>query len=162
MIEQAPRRRDDDLDPGSEGAFLRFDRYAAVDRRARDRGVIAEALNLVVDLRHELARGRQDECANRRVFAGCFPMCAQETIEDGQEVRCRFSRSGLGAADDISSGQRIGENRALDRCRPFETALLERVEQILIVDEARERDGTRIVGRRLTRGRSRGTNGARG
>ena len=66
VIEQAAGRGDDDVDAGFERAFLRLHRHAAVDGDARHRRVIREALNLVVDLRRELARGREDQRARRR------------------------------------------------------------------------------------------------
>ena len=71
VIDEPPRRGDDDVDAGFEGALLAAHLDAAVDRGAGDRRVIGEPVDLVFDLDGELAGRRQDEharlaCSARR------------------------------------------------------------------------------------------------
>ncbi len=67
--------------PARSDALLRVHRHAAVDGRARDRRVIREALDLVVDLRRELARRREDERARDvvRLARAAFAVLAKQT-----------------------------------------------------------------------------------
>ena len=145
VIEQASGRRDDDLDAGLQRTFLRLDRNAAVHRGARHRGVICEALYFVVNLRDELARGRQHERANRSGGCRGFTMRAHQPIEDRQEIRRRLAGAGLRAPDDVASSERIRQHRTLDRGRLLVPALFERVEQFLIGDEGGEGNRGGIV-----------------
>ena len=100
VIEQPARRGDDDVDAGLEGALLRLHRHAAVDGDARDGRVIREALDLVVDLRRELARRREDQRA-RRMLRGARrrPRDPRGAAARGSAARtrrscpCRFRRS---------------------------------------------------------------------
>ena len=65
VIEQAARRGDDDVDARAERVLLRAHADAAEDRRAGDRRVHGDFLELFDDLRRELARRRHDERARR-------------------------------------------------------------------------------------------------
>ena len=73
VIHQPAGRGDDDVDAGLEGALLRAHLDAAVDRRARERRVVREAVDFVLDLDGELARRREHQhaaLARRRVGFG--------------------------------------------------------------------------------------------
>ena len=63
VIHQPARRGDDDVDAGLERALLHAHLDAAVDRRARDGGVVGEAVDFVLDLHRELARRREHQHA---------------------------------------------------------------------------------------------------
>jgi hypothetical protein len=156
VIQQPPGRGDDDVDAGLQRAGLRLDRHAAVDGDARHRRVIGEALDLVVDLGRELARGREDQRARdaaRRAVA--FAVLAQQARQDRQQIRGGLAGAGLRAADYVAAVERVRQHRALNRRRLFEAALIERVEQVGVGDERAERHRGGIEGRRFARRRLR-------
>ena len=64
-VEQAARRRDEDLDAGAQRLDLRFHRDAAVDDRGAQRHRPAVGPDALVDLHRELAGGDEDEGADR-------------------------------------------------------------------------------------------------
>src|SRR5690242_20365143 len=63
VIEEATRRGDDDIYAGSQRVLLRPHADAAIDRRAGERGVDRELREMLLDLRRQLAGGREDERA---------------------------------------------------------------------------------------------------
>ena len=65
VVEQATRRRDDDLDAGAKGLGLRIHVDAAIDDGAAQRRTRDVALNVVGDLVGQLARRRQHQCTHR-------------------------------------------------------------------------------------------------
>ena len=65
VIDQPARRGDDDVDACPQGALLHAHVDAAVNCGARNRRVVREAVNLVLDLHGELARRREHEDAGR-------------------------------------------------------------------------------------------------
>ena len=69
---QPSRRRDDDVDAGTERALLHAHLDAAIHRGAGDGRVVGEAVNLVLDLHGELARRRENQHA-ARLAAGFGP-----------------------------------------------------------------------------------------
>ena len=64
-VEQAARRRDEDLDPAAEGLDLGIHRDAAVDDRRAERDRAAVGPDALVDLHRELARRDEDQDADR-------------------------------------------------------------------------------------------------
>jgi hypothetical protein len=64
-VEEASRRRDEDLDTPLELLDLRVDVDPAVDHERAQRHVLAVGLHAVVDLDRELARRREDQAAHR-------------------------------------------------------------------------------------------------
>ena len=65
VVEQAARRRDQDLDAAPQRRDLRIHRHAAEDLRAPQRDVLAVVADALLDLRRELARRREDQRAHR-------------------------------------------------------------------------------------------------
>ena len=61
MIEQAARRGDDDVDAAAKRVLLRPHADAAVDGRAGHRRVHGQVVQILEDLRGQLARRREDE-----------------------------------------------------------------------------------------------------
>ena len=70
MIEQPAGRRDDDVDAAPEGVLLRPHADAAEHGRAGHRRVHREGVEIVQDLRRELARRREHQRA-RGARAAC-------------------------------------------------------------------------------------------
>ena len=65
MVEQPARCGDDHVDAAPEGVLLRTHPHAPEHRRAGDRRVDRERVQVVEDLRREFTRRRQDERAGR-------------------------------------------------------------------------------------------------
>ena len=102
MIDQASGRGDDDLDAGLEG--LRSADRSRRRRRPRGRGSwcgCASAVRCVGDLRGEFARRREDQRVGLARAADAAMRLQQRQTEGGG-----FAGSGLGAGEDVASGQR--------------------------------------------------------
>ena len=124
MIEQPPRRADDDVDAAAEGMFLRSHADAAEDRRGRERRVHGEGGQVLGNLRRELARRRQHQRARRAARP------AHQLVQDRQEKRGGLAAAGHRAGEQIASLER-GRNRfGLDRCRTGEAEILESPEEV--------------------------------
>ena len=100
VIHQAAGSGDDDVDAGLQRALLRTHVDAAIDRDARDVGVIDESLDVVFDLHGQLARRREDEDARvaallRRGAARLRAAGSGSAAETRPSCRfrCRRSRS---------------------------------------------------------------------
>ena len=114
VVHQPPRRGDDDVDAGFEGAFLHAHLDAAVDRRACDRGVIGEPVNLVFDLHRELARRGEDQHAALPIRGDWLRgrvddrlrrtavVSGQHSLQDRHDERAGLARARFGARDDIA------------------------------------------------------------
>jgi hypothetical protein len=61
MIDEPSGRGNDDVDAGAQGALLDAHLDAAVHRSARNRRVVGQAVDFVLDLHGQLARRREDE-----------------------------------------------------------------------------------------------------
>ena len=106
-------------------------------------------LNLVVDLRRELACRREDQRALRvvRFLRASFTVFAYQPCEYGQHIRGGLARSRFRAANHVAAGKRVRQYRALHGRGLFEASLIERVEQRRFSDELLEFQGCRIEGR---------------
>ena len=113
VVQKPAWRRDDDIDPCTEGVLLRRHADAPVDRVAADAGALREAAESDLDLRRELPSRREDE--GPRATGGLL----QESVEDRQEEGRRLPRTGLGRPDHVASGQDRGDRFFLDRRRGF-------------------------------------------
>jgi hypothetical protein len=112
--------------------------------------VIREALDFVVDLRGELARGGEDQRARgvvRRARAG-LAILADQARQHRQHVGRGLAGAGFGAADHVAPGQRVGQHGALHRRGLDVAALLERVEERRLGDQRSKRQGGWFEGRR--------------
>ncbi len=78
MIDQPSGRRDDDVDAGAKRALLDAHVDAAVHRGARDRRVIGQPVNLVLDLHRQLARRREHQHAGFRRKGARAGACAAQ------------------------------------------------------------------------------------
>src|SRR5439155_14350658 len=88
VIEEPPRRRDDDLGAGAERALLRPHVDAADDRYRREPDVVAERERLLVDLQRQLTRRRENE----RVARAALP--AVQALQDRQQKRRGLAGAG--------------------------------------------------------------------
>ena len=99
--------------------LLRSHGHAAVDRGAGDRRVHGEVAQMLVDLRGELARRREDQRPRRPA------LLAEQSLEDRQEESRGLPAAGLRRREDVFSGHGRRDGIALDRRRPREAELLD-------------------------------------
>jgi len=124
MIEQAAGRGDQHVDAAAEGMFLRPHPDAAVHRRAGDRRVHRQVVQIFQDLRRQLARRRQHQGAGRSA------RLVDQPVQDRQEKRRRLAAAGHGAGQHVAAvpGRRDGVR--LNRRRADEAEILETLEKI--------------------------------
>ena len=97
VVEEAAGRRDDDVDAAPEGVLLGAHPDAAEDGRAGERRVERERLEMLVDLRRQLARGREDERARRAA------RLRHEAVKDREEERGGLAAARHRAGEDVAA-----------------------------------------------------------
>ena len=123
VIEQASRRRDDDVHAALEGVLLRPHPDAAEDRRAGDGGVDRQRVQILEDLRRQLTRRRQHERPRRP------PRLVDETVQNRQQKRRGLAAAGLRRGDDVLALHRRGNRLRLNGGGPYETEFLDALDQ---------------------------------
>src|SRR5581483_4247858 len=88
-----------------------------------ERRVHGEILQMLIDLRGELTRRRQDERTRR---AATLP---EDPLHDGKEERRRLAAARHRTGADVASGERRRDGLLLDRCRARESELADRAEE---------------------------------
>jgi hypothetical protein len=111
--------RDDDVGARGDGRLL-GDSHAAVDRRDAKRPGVHDRLQLLCDLRSELAGGRQHE----RRRAG--PVGVDHIGHRDPEGE-RLARAGRGLDENVATGEHVADHEALDGEGMREAATRERV-----------------------------------
>jgi hypothetical protein len=132
VVEQPPGRGGEDIDAAPEGVLLGLHPHAAVDRRAGDRRVDRQLLEVGVDLRGQLTRGRQDEGA--RAAARLL----HQALDDGQQERGGLAAPGHRAGEHVLAEQPRRNGLCLDGRGTGEAELANRAEQACIEAERRE------------------------
>ena len=119
-VEQAARRRDEDLDAAAQGLDLGVHRDPAVDHgRAQGDGP-AVGPDALVDLHRELA-GRDEDQDEDRVACGREARVrpAAQAVEDGQHEGGGLAGAGLSGREDVATGEDERNGRFLDGGRGF-------------------------------------------
>ena len=111
VVEQPPGRRDHDVDPGAERVLLRPHRDAAEHRRAGERRVDRERVELLEDLRGELARRREHQRARPAA------RLVHQRVQDRQQECRGLAAAGLRAGEHVASGHRRRDRVGLHRGR---------------------------------------------
>ena len=126
MVDEAPRRRDDDVRAATKGPELAVVADAAVDRDRFDGALGAVGPDALLHLERELAGRDEDEDARRASTApGRAAMAgdshalfwrglAVEELEDRQHEGGRLAGAGLGAGEDVATGQDERDRLGLD------------------------------------------------
>ena len=114
MIEQPSRRADDDVDAAAEGVLLRAHADSAIHGKAADGRVNRKVLEILDDLRRQLARRRNDERAGRARTAAWL---LHQAVEYRQKKRRGLSAARLGACEEIAACERRWNGVGLNRCR---------------------------------------------
>ena len=124
VIEQPAWRGDDDVGAALEGLLLRPDRDAAEDGGdAQVRGHAVGSQRLV-HLQRQLAGGHEHQAA-RLARPGVAAAPHQQAVDHRQAERGRLAGAGLGARQQIASGQDDRNGLRLDRCGRGVTQLRE-------------------------------------
>ena len=110
VIEQAARRRDDHIHAGPQGLILPAIADTPVHHRHAQIGEPRKIANGGLDLRRQLARGFQHQNARGQA-------ADPELGQDRQGKRRCLPGAGLGAADDVLSGQNQRNGAKLNRRR---------------------------------------------
>ena len=158
VVEEAAGRRDDHVDAAPEGVLLRAHADAAEHGRAGHRRVHRELLEVLVDLRRELPRGREDERARGAA------RLAHEAVQDRQEERGGLAAAGHRAGEHVAARHRGRDGVALDGRGTGEAHLLDAAEEVGVETETgKSHLGTsRFPGPAAHAHRSRGGSGGAG
>ena len=111
MIEQAARRRDQDVGAAVELLQLLIKGDAADEERDRQLVVLAVADEVLLDLRREFTRRLQDQRARHARPGPALLQPGQHRQHEGG----RLARAGLGDAQDVSPGEDERDRLLLDR-----------------------------------------------
>ena len=137
VVEQPARRRDDDVDAAPERVLLRPHADAAEDRRAGDRRVHREVVQVLEDLCRQLARGRQHQRAGRAARP------VDQLVEDREQERRRLPAAGHGAGEHVAPLEGGRNGVFLDRGGAGKAEFLHALEEAGVKLEATERhDGS--------------------
>ena len=112
VVEQAARRRDDDLGTGAQRADLRIEADAAVDGGRADGVLGAVGPDALLDLERELAGRGQDQRADDARAAGRTRR--MEALEHRQHEGGRLAGAGLGAGEDVAAREDERDGLGLD------------------------------------------------
>ena len=116
VVEQAPRRGDEDVDAAAQLVDLRLHADAAEHHHAGELGVLAVGAHAFLDLRGELARRRQDQGADRQLAARvAHRRLGHQAMQQRQDEAGGLAGAGLGAAHDVAAGEDGGNGLGLDR-----------------------------------------------
>src|SRR5450759_867865 len=133
VVEKAARRRDDHVDAAPERVLLRAHSDAAENGRAGKRRVDRERLEVLVDLRRQLARGREDERARRAA------RLRHETVKDGEHERGGLTAARHRAGEDVTAFHRGRNGVVLDGRGLREAHFLDAAEEVGVEAECGER-----------------------
>ena len=112
VIEEASRRRHDHVDAAFQTLDLRLYIDAAVDHRRAQRQAPPVKLQIFADLRRQLAGRHQDEGAGpTMLILGEF---FAEHLHDRQSEGRRLAGAGLGAGEEVASGEDHRDRLGLD------------------------------------------------
>ena len=107
VVEHAPRRAHDDLDPGAQGVHLFLVAHAAIDGADIDAGAREKGGRLAFHLKGKLARGHQHQSLRRPEFRG-------QGGEHGQQVAARLAAARARLHHDVAPGEQVGQGQGLD------------------------------------------------
>ena len=124
VIEQAARRGNDHVDAGAEGVLLRPHADAAVDRGAAERRVHGQRVEVLENLRGQLARRGQHQRPGRA------PRAFDQPVEDRQQERCGLAAAGLGAGQHVAARQAGRNGVSLDRGWTGKAELADAAQQV--------------------------------
>jgi hypothetical protein len=137
----------------SERVLLRPHAHAAEDRRRRHRSVDREIVQVLHDLRRELASGRKHQ------GAGGAARFVDQAVKDRQHKRRGLATACHGAGEYVPAGERGWHGVGLDRRGPGEAELLYALEETGMELERSERQTGSLDGRIAGLSKSAGATG---
>ncbi len=108
VVEQAARRRDEDVHAALERVNLRMDADAAENDGGAHRRVLAIGAHAFLHLRSELARRHEDEHAD-------VPLRRAQALQDRQGEAGGLAGAGLRGGEQVAAGEHDGNGLRLDR-----------------------------------------------
>ena len=114
QVEQAAGRGHQDVDPLSQLGHLTVLAYAAKNQRRAHLDEFGVGLDVVVNLRCELAGGGQDQHPRH---SAAVQGVERQVMDNGKRKRSGFSGSGLGTSQHISTLQHFGNGLRLNGSR---------------------------------------------
>lgn len=133
VVEQSPGRGDEDVNAAPERVFLRSHPHATKDGCPGYRRMHGQRAQFLKDLRGELTRGCEHECARGAART------IDELVHDGQEERGRLAAPRHGAGEEVTPVERGRDGRFLDGRRAAETGFLHPLEEAGVKLERTER-----------------------
>ena len=124
VVEQSAGRTGDHVDAAAKRVLLRAHSDTAEDGRGGERRVHREVVEIFDDLRRQLARRRQDECAGRAT------RFVDQTMKNRQEERRGLSAAGHRAGEQVLAGHRERNGVSLNRRRPCEPEIFQALEEV--------------------------------
>ena len=135
VVEQAARRRDQDVGARAEGVLLRPHGDAAEDGGRGHRRVDGQLPRVLLDLRGQLAGRGQDQRARRAA------LLSDQAVQDREQEGGRLAAAGHGAGEHVASLHGRRDRVVLDRRRAREAHFLDAAQEIGVESELRERQG---------------------
>ena len=124
QIDQAARRRDDKIDPGTQRLDLRTFAHTAKDRRHAQWKMFRVSADVLLDLHDELPCWSHHEDARAPPLA---VLHRRELCQNRKNESRGFSRAGLRDPDEIMSGEYLRDRCHLDRSRLGISGILHRL-----------------------------------
>ena len=124
---EATRAGDDDVDALLQTGGLRALAHAAVDDDRGQTGGVGHRLERGVDLTDELARRGEDQRA--RLARHGRHLRGVEARDERQQERVRLAGAGAAPAEDVATGEAVGQRRGLDGSGGGDALLLEDVDE---------------------------------
>ena len=119
MVEQPPRRGDDDVNAASERMLLRSHPDATEHGRTGDRRMDGERGEIFENLRRQLT------CRREHQGSRGTPRLVDQAMQNRQQKRRRFAAACLGAANDVLSLHGRRNRFGLNGGRPDEAKFLD-------------------------------------
>ncbi len=136
VVEQAPRRGDDDVAAVLELLALLVVIDAAVDQRQAQAGVRRKRLRILVDLDRQLAGGSDHQRARVAVLALGIRRVGQQVVHQRDQECAGLAGAGLRLTCDIAAGERHRQSQFLDRGAAGEPGRVEALLQQRVQVEA--------------------------
>jgi hypothetical protein len=117
VVEQAAGRGDQDVERAREAVDLRLHAHTAEDHGRLHRRVLAVDAHGFLDLRGELARGREDQHADAAARLGVARGdLVREPLQDGQHESGGLAGAGLRSGEQVAAAEHGGNGVFLDGC----------------------------------------------
>ena len=146
VVEQAPRRRHQDVDAAAQRVDLRLHADAAEDHGGTQCKVPAVGAHILVDLRRELARRGDDQRADGMARRRMAVVCARgEALQHRQREPGGLAGAGLRGAEQVAAAQYDRNRLRLNGGGPRVALLGDRAQQLGAQAEGVERRSNGVL-----------------